>query len=43
MESEAPLEKMVVLPTVLVMVLPSVVMVVRISEVVIAPAYSGQS
>lgn len=36
-EARAPLEKMVVLPTVLVMVLPSVVMVERISEVVIAP------
>ena len=35
-EAAALLAKMVVLPTVLVMVLPSVVMVVRIGEVVIA-------
>lgn len=37
----APLEKMVVLPTVLVMVLLSVVIVERIAEVVIAPTCSG--
>jgi hypothetical protein len=41
-DSVTPLEKMVVLPIVLVMVLPSVVMVERISEVVIAPAWSSQ-
>lgn len=45
-ESEAfavtPVEKMVMEPTVLVMVLPSVVMVERISEVVIAPTCSNQ-
>lgn len=39
----APLEKIVVLPTVLVMVLPSVVMVERISEVAIATRPSGAS
>lgn len=42
-DSLTPLEKMVVLPTVLVMVLPSVVMVETTSDVVIAPAWSGQS
>jgi hypothetical protein len=43
-EALAPLEKMVVLPIVLVMVLPSVTMVDKSSEVAIAPApaYPGQ-
>jgi hypothetical protein len=43
-EALAPLEKMVVLPIVLVMVLPSVTMVDKTSEVAIAPApaYPGQ-
>lgn len=41
-EAIASLAKMVVLPTVLVMVLPSVVTVVRISEVVIAAAWLSQ-
>lgn len=43
-EALAPLEKMVVLPIVLVMVLPSVTMVDKSSEVAMAPApaYPGQ-